>query len=254
MAIPIEDTNVYLHRPLVNPLLIAVNVAIFIIGVLAPGLLGAHSYNEIVLKYGLVPFLLVNGVELHRLLTHMFLHGGLDHLLGNMLFLYIFGDNIEATMGPARYLAFYVIGGLVAVAFHVLSIAMMPPEALLNYRSFTGVDPWLVPAIGASGAISAVLGAYLLLYPRSLIRALVFWLIFPMPVVVPAGVFILFWFIYQLFMGMATLTGGLPTGVAFWAHIGGFIAGIALTPLFVDKKRVAAYRLLLQLRGFHDIF
>ena len=246
MAIPLEDTNIYIRRPWMNLVLILVNVLVFAISVLAPQLLGAHSFEGVILKYGLVPILVVNGLELYRLLTHMFLHGGLLHIFGNMLFLYIFGDNVESAMGPLRYLIFYLLGGLAAAAIHMLSIAVMPPSALLNYRAFTGVDPWLVPAIGASGAISAVLGAYLILYPRSTIRAVVFWFLLPIPVVLPAAAFILLWFLYQLVMGIFALTG-VPTGVAFWAHIGGFIAGIALTPFFVDRERVRAYKLFMRL-------
>ncbi len=254
MAIPVEDTNVYLHRPIVNPLLILANVVIFTVGVLSPSVFGANSYDQVVLSYGLIPILVVNGLELYRLLTHMFLHGGLDHLLGNMLFLYVFGDNVEAAMGPLRYLIFYLLGGIIAVVFHVLSIALMPKSALLNYRAFTGVDPWLVPAIGASGAISAVLGAYLLLYPRSVLKAIVFWFFVPVPVVMPAAFFIVLWFLYQLMMGFISLTGGIPTGVAFWAHIGGFIAGIALAPIFADKRRIRLYRAMLYMRGLGDLF
>ena len=248
VAIPIGDTHVPFTRPIMNMIIIAVNVIVFIISVVAPWLLGANSFDSVILSYGLIPILVVNGHELYRLVTHMFLHGGLDHILGNMLFLYIFGDNVEAAMGPLRYLAFYLISGLIAAGFHILSIALMPPQALLNYRAFAGVDPWLVPAIGASGAISAVLGAYLILYPRSVVNALVFWFLLPVAISIPAWIFIASWFLYQLMMGLVSLTGGVPTGVAFWAHIGGFLAGIALTPIFVDKRRVRAYRYLMAQR------
>jgi membrane associated rhomboid family serine protease len=250
LAIPIEDTNIYLRRPGMNPVIIAVNIVVFAVSIVAPQLLGADSFESVILKYGLIPALVVNGLELYRLLTHMFLHGGFMHLFGNMLFLYIFGDNVESAMGPFRYLAFYVASGLAAAAIHILSIASMPPSALLNFRAFTGVDPWLVPAIGASGAISAVLGAYLILYPRSTIKAITFWFLIPVPIVIPAAIFILFWFLYQLLMGIIALSG-VPTGVAFWAHIGGFIAGIALTPFFVDKQRIRAYKLLLRMLYGH---
>ncbi len=253
MAIPVEDTNIYLRRPWMNPILILINVIVFVLSVAAPQLLGARSFDGVILRYGLIPILVVNGLELYRLVTHMFLHGGLLHILGNMLFLYIFGDNVESAMGPWRYLLFYLLGGLCAAAIHILSIALMPPSALLNYRAFTGVDPWLVPAIGASGAISAVLGAYLILYPRSTIKAITFWLFVPIPIVVPAAIFILFWFLYQLIMGFVALSG-VPTGVAFWAHIGGFIAGIALTPFFVDKQRIRMFKLYMMLYHGYDYF
>ncbi len=245
MAIPVEDTNLPFTRPIANMLIILANIIVFVLSVTVPTVFGARTFDSVILSYGLVPILVVHGYELYRLLTHMFLHGGLDHILGNMLFLYIFGDNVEAAMGFWRYIAFYIVSGLLAASFHILSIALMPPQALLNYRAFTGTDPWLVPAIGASGAISAVLGAYLVLYPRSVIRAIVFWFLLPVPVEIPAGIFILLWFVYQLVMGMISITGGVPTGVAFWAHIGGFLAGIALTPLFVDKRKLKIYRLIL---------
>ncbi len=241
MAIPLEDENVVPSRPVVNTALILANIAVFIIGVAAPGVLlpGASSYDEIINRLGMIPYYVVRGERLHTLFTSMFLHAGLVHLFGNMLYLYIFGDNVEAVMGKARYLAFYLCSGLTASLFHILSIMMLPSSLLgPSYAA----SPWLVPAIGASGAISGVLGAYLILYPGAMLRVVMFWGWLPLFLRLPASVYILFWFAYQLFLGLVSLTG-LYSTVAFWAHIGGFLGGIALLPLFVDKRKLRYYRM-----------
>jgi membrane associated rhomboid family serine protease len=186
----------------------------------------------------MVPAYVVAGERLYTLLTSMFLHGGLAHIIGNMLYLYIFGDNVEVAMGKMRYLTFYILSGLSAALFHIVSIAFMPPEALANSILSSGVSPWLIPAIGASGAISGVLGAYLLLFPTATVRIVSFWWFFPVVLGLPAYAYILIWFIYQLVMGLAVSLTGVTAGVAFWAHVGGFIVGMALTPVFVDKERL----------------
>ncbi len=144
-------------------------------------------------------------------LSYMFLHGGFWHFLGNMWFLYIFGDNIEAHLGSARFLGFYLISGLLSALFHFF----------LNFYS-------PVPTIGASGAIAGVMGGYFLLYPRSKILTLVPILIFPIFIQIPAFLFLGFWFLIQFF----NATGqGAGSGVAWWAHVGGFLAGVALIRL-----------------------
>jgi len=153
----------------------------------------------------------------------MFLHGGWMHFLGNMLFLWIFGDNVEDRLGHARYLVFYLLSGYAATLGHFLS---SPSSA--------------VPAIGASGAISGVLGAYLFLHPKARIQTLIFFGFFARLTLVPAWVFLPLWFLIQLFSGLASL--GAPNaqeggGVAFFAHIGGFVAGPALLFLLGGGRR-----------------
>ncbi|GAB6147785.1 rhomboid family intramembrane serine protease [Stetteria hydrogenophila] len=246
MEIPIGDEAHRGEPAVVNMALIAVNVAVFFLGVTAPALLlpGASSYEEVVRSLGMVPADVLAGRRLYTLVTSMFLHGGLAHLLGNMLYLYIFGDNVEALMGRLRYLAFYLLSGLGAALFHIASIALMPESALINSILTSGVSPWLIPAIGASGAISGVLGAYTLLFPTANIRILTFWGFFPIVLRLPAFIYILVWFIYQLIMGLAVSLTGVTAGVAFWAHVGGFLTGVALTPLFVSKARLARVTLL----------
>ncbi|MCE4611749.1 MAG: rhomboid family intramembrane serine protease [Desulfurococcales archaeon] len=241
--------------PVVNLSLIALNVLVFLVGVVAPWALlpGASRYEDIILAYGMIPAYVVGGDRLYTILTSMFLHGGIAHLLGNMLYLYIFGDNIEAVMGRLRYLLFYILSGVGAVIFHIVSIALMPPEALMNSAlSFT--NPWLVPAVGASGAISGVLGAYIILFPASRVRVVTFWGWFPLMLSVPASIYIGFWFLYQLILGLSTTLGGVSSGIAFWAHIGGFLTGIALTPLFVDKEKLRMAMQALRYYSREDLY
>jgi len=168
--------------------------------------------------YGMTPAYIVKGERLYTVFTSMFMHGGLFHLAGNMLFLFIFGDNIEDNFGHGRYFIFYFLCGIVASATHILSI--------------TTAQEMFIPTVGASGAISGVLGAYILLYPRARILTLTFYLWITI-VRVPAILFLGVWFIFQL------LTGFLEpsSGVAYWAHIGGFIAGIVLALILRRKKK-----------------
>jgi membrane associated rhomboid family serine protease len=148
------------------------------------------------------------------LLTSMFMHGGLAHLFGNMLFLWIFGDNLEDALGKPRYLVFYLLTGLAASLAHVA----------VTFAS--GGDP-LVPSLGASGAISGVLGGYLVLFPRRRVNVMVMRMITQMPAIAAVGI----WFAFQLVMGLGSL-GAKGGGVAYGAHIGGFVAGLALVKLF----------------------
>lgn len=157
-------------------------------------------------------------------LTSMFLHGGWGHLLGNCLFLWIFGNNVEDSMGRVRFLAFYLICGLAAAWAHVLSSPGSP-----------------VPTVGASGAISGVLGAYLVLYPRVHVRILVPLIIFFTVIRVPAFVVLLLWFGFQVLAGLPQLSAVEPEvsgGVAVWAHVGGFLAGVVLVKLFENRALV----------------
>ncbi len=251
--LPVSDTGYRESRafPIINTTIIILNIIIFFVGVAYPSLLipGAIDYNEVVYELGMVPGRLLAGEGYHTLITSMFLHGGLAHLLGNMLYLYIFGDDVERVMGRLKYLLFYILSGLGATLFHVASITLMPPHLIGNAALSTGVNPFLIPAIGASGAISGVLGAYLTLFPHSEVEVLTFWGYIPIPLRMPASVYILIWFLYQLAMGLLVVFTGVQAGVAFWAHIGGFLTGIALLLVFARKR--ARYRgLVVVYRGY----
>ncbi len=158
-------------------------------------------------------------------LTSMFLHGSWGHLLGNCLFFWVFGNNVEDSMGRLRFLVFYLLCGLAAAATHVLVQPGSP-----------------VPTVGASGAISGVLGAYLVLYPRVRVRMLFFFIFFIRVIPIPAWAVLLWWFAWQVIGGLPALTSMRPevsSGVAVWAHIGGFITGVVLVKLFEDRRLVA---------------
>lgn len=160
------------------------------------------------------------------LLTSMFMHGSLIHLFGNMLFLWIFGDNIEGALGHVRYLIFYLATGLVASLSHVFTTVAL------------GGNP-LVPSLGASGAISGVMGAYLLLFPKRRVRVFIFRFLTEVPAVVAIGI----WFVFQLISGLGILgSGAQEGGVAYAAHIGGFIAGLVLVKIFAIGVTPAAAR------------
>ena len=170
--------------------------------------------------YGVVPI----DFSLATVFTSMFLHGGWMHVLGNMLFLWIFGDNVEDRMGHGRFLVFYLLCGAIAAFAHVLSEPSSP-----------------IPTIGASGAVAGVMGAYFVLYPQSRILTLLPILIFWPIIEVPAVVFLGLWFLLQLFSGVGTMlmaTQGAPAGgIAFWAHVAGFGAGVALVFVFRRPER-----------------
>jgi len=224
--IPLRDENPAPISPHVTRLFILLNVAFFFLVWLSEDVrlllnLQVPSLEEAIWKYGMIPINILNGRKLYTLFTAMFLHGGLIHLLGNMLYLHIFGDNIESTFGHGRYIIFYLLCGVIASFIHILSIELFGGNLYL-------------PAVGASGAISGVLGAYLVLYPRARILTLVmiYWIYI---VRVPALFFLGFWFIFQLLEGLMTLGLWVPSGVAYWAHIGGFVAGMILAPIL--KRR-----------------
>lgn len=189
--------------------LIVINVLVFIYELS----LGRAQLEPFMSTYGAVPTQILSGNRLYSLITSMFLHGGWAHILSNMVFLAVFGDNIEATLGKVLYLGFYLFGGIVASAAHIL------------------VNPTSnVPSLGASGALAAVLGAYLVMFPRSRVRVLVFFGFTAFFTRVTAFIFLGIWFVTQLFSGVASL--GVETaqtaGVAYWAHIGGFVLGLVV--------------------------
>lgn len=215
MAFPLRDENPTKIKPVLTVFLIAVNVAIFSASLLS------GSFAQIVYSYGMRPAEVLSGRQLHTLFTSMFLHGGFVHLIGNIWYLWIFGDNIEDNCGRSRFLLLYFASGLTASLAH----------AFYNPNSS-------IPTIGASGAISGVLGAYLVLYPKARVYTLLMAFYIFYLVRIPAIVFLGFWFILQILSASISWVAGTPTAVAYWAHIGGFIAGAALIlPLRRRSKR-----------------
>jgi membrane associated rhomboid family serine protease len=222
--LPIRDSNKALTTPHVNRMLIMVNVIVFLVMWLSVfGLIDYSFVGDIEENFAMPPYYIIRGERLYTLFTSMFLHAGWLHLLGNMLFLYIFGDNVEDVFGRMRYLVFYIICGLAGSFTYIISLESFIPTDLV---------------VGASGAISGVLGAYLVLYPKARILTLVFPLIVP----IPAVIFIGFWFLMQ-WLNVIFVSGGM---VAYWAHIGGFIAGMILALIFgLKRKRAKEARLRL---------
>jgi membrane associated rhomboid family serine protease len=239
---PISDQNPTLRTPVVTYALLATLLLVFVFVQGAGGLTDPYRLIASVCNYGLVPAELLHTrpvglgvpmapgvacvvdnepINVLTPITSMFLHGGWAHLLGNSLFLWVFGNNVEDSMGRGRFLAFYLICGVAAAAAHM---AVEPTSP--------------VPTVGASGAISGVLGGYLLLYPRVRVRTFFppFFLFH-----VPAWFVLIFWFGGQLLAGLPQLSRMRPdasSGVAVWAHIGGFVAGLVLVKLFEDRGRV----------------
>ncbi len=221
--IPLRDDNPTNTTPFVTVSLIVACTLVFFYEFS----LGPQAGQLFVYRYGAIPAVIFGRESLppevmavpasFTLITSMFLHGGLLHLIGNMLYLWIFGNNIEDAMGHVRFLLFYLVCGVIAAMSH----AMLDPGSVM-------------PMIGASGAISGVLGAYLLLYPRARVLVLIplgflFWRMY-----VPAGFVLGFWFVFQLLSGAVSVGGG-GGGVAWFAHIGGFLAGMFLIGFF--KRR-----------------
>ncbi len=222
-----DEHNGRVLTPVVNFTLIAINVLVFLYQLTLPDTRFDPALQEFIFRWGAVPVEISNGQDLFALLTSMFLHGGWLHIIGNMLFLWVFGDNVEDTMGHTRYLLFYLLTGFAAGLAQVL----LDPNSQ-------------IPLVGASGAISGVLGAYIVLFPHGKIRTLVFLGFFVTVVLIPAWVQIGLWALLQFFNGFASL--GVQTeesgGVAYWAHIGGFVAGALLVWLFKDQQAVDRQR------------
>jgi membrane associated rhomboid family serine protease len=240
MFIPLGDDNADRRiRPLVNYLLIALNVLVFVL------LQGMAENSRFTYAFSTVPQEILTGKDIVTegsvvtdpasgyavevpglqptplsvyltLLTSMFMHGGLMHLLGNMLYLHIFGDNIENALGHVRYAAFYLVCGVLASLAHVFTSAAL------------GVS-LLIPSLGASGAISGVQGGYILLFPKRRVRVLFLRSVIELPALVVIGV----WFLFQFISGLGLLFDASGGGVAYGAHIGGFIAGMLLIKLFL---------------------
>jgi membrane associated rhomboid family serine protease len=247
MLFPIADDNTGRSTPpIVNYILIAVNVLVFVF------LQGLGTNDKFTYAYSTVPGEILSGRDIVTrpvivqqftgqrmevpglqptpipvyltLLTSMFMHGGIAHIFGNMLFLFIFGDNIEDRLGHLRYLIYYLVCGIIAGLAHVFATALFATEA----------STLLVPSLGASGAISGVLGGYILLFPTNRVTVLLSWFFVPVPAFVAIGL----WFVFQLISGLGILgSGSQAGGVAYAAHIGGFIAGLILIKIFEIGKR-----------------
>lgn len=218
--IPIRDTLRSRTFPVVNWLIILANAAAFYYELR----IGPSALNGFINTWGLVPvqFWAEPQVTWLTLFSAMFLHGGWLHIVSNMWVLFIFGDNVEDRMGGAGYLVFYLLSG---VAAGLLQAFLLPGSS--------------VPMIGASGAIAGVLGAYLVLFPRARILSLVPIIFIFTLIEIPAMVFLLFWFASQLFSGFLSLGGASGSGVAWWAHIGGFVFGLLGVFLFARRRRVS---------------
>jgi membrane associated rhomboid family serine protease len=242
--IPISDENPTLHTPVMTWALLGAMFAVFLV---AQG----AGFDQIKLatticNYGMIPgeithraaigqavqiaphlYCAVDNDSINKWtpLTSMFLHGGWSHILGNALFFWVFGNNIEDSMGSGRFLVFYLLCGLAAAAAHILSQPASP-----------------IPTVGASGAISGVLGAYLVLYPRVRVNMLFIFIIIIRIIPIPAWIVLIWWFVVQLITALPSLSQVNPDvsgGVAVWAHVGGFITGMALIKLFEKPDRVA---------------
>jgi membrane associated rhomboid family serine protease len=237
MVLPIGDDDTGRRSiPIVNYVLIAINILVFVF------LQGLGSNEHFTYAFSVVPQEIATGQDLVRtvvihdptseqtvgidlqptpisvyitLLTSMFMHGGIGHLLGNMLYLWIFGDNVEDDLGPIRYLIFYLICGILASLAHVLSTFVF------------GGNPY-IPSLGASGAISGVLGGYILFHPHRRVRVIMGRMLTEVPAFVAIGL----WFVFQLISSLGMLGGTQTGGVAYAAHIGGFAAGLALIRIF----------------------
>lgn len=212
--IPLRDTQPSYSTPFVTILLIVVNVFVFLYEVS----LDDYTRNAFISTWGMIPA----RFEYTDMLTSMFLHGGWLHLIGNMWFLWIYGDNVEDTLGHGKYLLFYLLCGLAAAGTHAL----------------TNLDS-RIPTVGASGAIAGVMGAYLVKFPHSRILTLVVVFVFITTVEIPAVLILAYWFLIQLASGMwsvgySQLSQG---GVAWFAHVGGFVAGVILINVMRTRER-----------------
>lgn len=230
MFFPLKDLNPTRRFPIVTLLLIAANIVVFVYELS----LGSELHT-FVASFGAIPYEITRATDLvgpvsgtpiiHEkgpiipymtLVTSMFIHGGVMHILGNMLYLWIFGNNIEDILGPIKFLIFYLVTGVIAALAHVFT----QPSSM-------------IPTVGASGAVSGILGAYLVVFPRARVLTLIFLGIFFRIMLLPAWVLLVFWFVIQALAGVLSLSRGLHSGagVAWFAHIGGFIAGVILIRL-----------------------
>jgi membrane associated rhomboid family serine protease len=232
---PIRDDQPSFSTPFVNYFIIGLNVVAFLFE-LSVGMQSRNAANALMFQFGVVPLhferalagspVYTISATFLTIFTSMFLHGGWIHIIGNMWFLWIFGDNVEDYLGHFKYLIFYLLCGFAAALTHIV----------LNIGSN-------IPTVGASGAISGVMGAYILLYPRAKVLTLVVLIVFFTFWWIPAWVFLGYWFLMQFLTGAATIaeTTQATGGVAVWAHVGGFVAGIILIKVFPRRVRMARY-------------
>jgi len=213
---PLYDTVRSRRFPFINLMLILINVLAFLYEIQ----MDPSALKEFIFEWGLIPARLLSDSSTAwvTIFTSMFLHGGWFHIINNMWVLFIFGDNVEARMGGMRYLIFYLLSGVAAV---FLQTYILPSSN--------------VPTIGASGAVAGVLGAYLILFPHSRIASLVPILFIFTIIEFPAVIFLLFWFALQLYSGLFAIQGSSGSGIAWWAHIGGFLFGIIMVFFFRTK-------------------
>ena len=217
--VPLSDASRRPSRvPVVTFAIIIINVLVFVLEML--------NGQSFVVQWSVIPAQIVEGQHWLTILTAMFLHGGLAHILGNMIFLRAFGPEIEDAMGPVRFLGFYIIGGLVAT---VAQVAADPTS--------------VIPSLGASGAIASVMGAFLVTYPRDRIKTVIFLGWYITVTLIPAGLLVGFWFLMQLFSEIGAVARVQQGGVAYMAHIGGFIVGMVTARLFEDQRRLTYRRL-----------
>jgi len=212
--IPLSDASRRpAHVPVVTAAIILVNAAVFVLELMRG--------DPFVLQWSVVPAQITSGHHWITILTAMFMHGSWSHIIGNMIFLWAFAPEIEDAMGPLRYLIFYLLGGLIATLAQVAA------------------DPHsTVPNLGASGAIAAVMGAFIVTYPRDQIRSVLFIFVFARITFIPAAFLIGFWFLTQLFQA-GTVAQVQTGGVAYLAHVGGFIFGAVTARWFEDRRRIA---------------
>ncbi len=203
---PLHDENPTRTKPFITWIIIIITVLVFI------WQYKNNMNEEIIYNYGEIPIFILNGEKLYTLITSIFLHGNILHIFGNMLYLFVFGDNVEDKFGHLKFLILYFIFGIAGSLTHTF-IAYISESIDL-----------LIPAIGASGAISGILGAYIVLFPRARIISIVPSYYFIRIARIPAIFFIGFWFILQFLYGII----GITSGVAYWAHIGGFISGFII--------------------------
>ena len=229
MLFPIGDDQIRGgYFPIFSYGFIGLNLIIF--------LLQMQYDDGLACAFGAIPDDIRSGQDLINLITSQFLHGSWMHLIGNMLFLWVFADNIEATVGSGRFLLFYLLGGIAAAMAHIL-LNGTGAEACCDVCKTINCNDIAyctgsMPMVGASGAIAAVMGAYLVMFPRSKVRVFFFFLFFR----IHAFIFLLFWIGQQFFSGVSMLRGGEGGGVAWWAHIGGFIFGVLAGLVFRQEK------------------
>jgi membrane associated rhomboid family serine protease len=230
MFFPLKDENPTKSFAYVTVLLIAANCLVFLAMFVAGAAQGPRYRLFLSAKYGVIPFEIARAVDLNpkiaggpyvTLVTSLFLHGSLWHLIGNMWFLWIFGNNIEDIVGHFKFVVFYLLGGIAASMLQILLTSSST-----------------VPVIGASGAVSAVLGAYILKFPSARIRTLAFIFVFITVITVPAVAFIGIWFLMQLLFGLAVSA----SNVAWFAHIGGFVFGLLAVSLFQKREGYRRYK------------